>query len=142
VEERERVLAALAAAGVRAEAFGPLEGDAADGLPLAPEDGAAAAGAAPRAGAGAGTLELSMGMSGDFELALECGSTNVRVGSSIFGAREYAGSKAAAAASEAAAKAAEDAAAAEEEAAKAAAAAAAAGGAGAAAAGGAGTGAP
>ncbi|CAN4083751.1 unnamed protein product [Withania somnifera] len=33
--------------------------------------------------------ELSMGMSGDFELAVEMGSTNVRVGSSIFGAREY-----------------------------------------------------
>lgn len=33
-------------------------------------------------------LELSMGMSGDFELAIEHGSTNVRVGSSIFGARE------------------------------------------------------
>jgi pyridoxal phosphate enzyme (YggS family) len=34
------------------------------------------------------TLELSMGMSGDFELATEMGSTNVRVGSAIFGARE------------------------------------------------------
>ncbi|KAK4360913.1 hypothetical protein RND71_019865 [Anisodus tanguticus] len=34
--------------------------------------------------------ELSMGMSGDFELAVEMGSTNVRVGSTIFGAREYA----------------------------------------------------
>ncbi|XWS12870.1 hypothetical protein CRYUN_Cryun37aG0127600 [Craigia yunnanensis] len=33
--------------------------------------------------------ELSMGMSGDFELAIEMGSTNVRVGSTIFGAREY-----------------------------------------------------
>ncbi|KAK4347609.1 hypothetical protein RND71_033948 [Anisodus tanguticus] len=33
--------------------------------------------------------ELSMGMSGDFELAVEMGSTNVRVGSTIFGAREY-----------------------------------------------------
>nr|GMC89808.1 proline synthase co-transcribed bacterial homolog protein-like [Ipomoea batatas] len=32
--------------------------------------------------------ELSMGMSGDFELAIEMGSTNVRVGSTIFGARE------------------------------------------------------
>jgi len=35
------------------------------------------------------TLELSMGMSGDFEQAIEMGSTNVRVGSTIFGAREY-----------------------------------------------------
>ncbi|XP_077250929.1 uncharacterized protein LOC143890221 [Tasmannia lanceolata] len=33
--------------------------------------------------------ELSMGMSGDFEKAIEMGSTNVRVGSTIFGAREY-----------------------------------------------------
>ena len=32
-------------------------------------------------------LELSMGMSGDFELAVELGSTNVRVGSTVFGAR-------------------------------------------------------
>ncbi|KAJ2697744.1 hypothetical protein H4R19_005641 [Coemansia spiralis] len=32
-------------------------------------------------------LELSMGMSGDFEHALELGATNVRVGSSIFGSR-------------------------------------------------------
>ncbi|KAJ1732217.1 hypothetical protein LPJ61_002150 [Coemansia biformis] len=32
-------------------------------------------------------LELSMGMSGDFEHALELGATSVRVGSSIFGAR-------------------------------------------------------
>ncbi|KAK6133367.1 hypothetical protein DH2020_032877 [Rehmannia glutinosa] len=31
--------------------------------------------------------ELSMGMSGDFELAIEMGSTNVRIGSTIFGAR-------------------------------------------------------
>ncbi|KAI9108557.1 hypothetical protein K1719_020441 [Acacia pycnantha] len=33
--------------------------------------------------------ELSMGMSGDFELAIEMGSTNVRIGSIIFGPREY-----------------------------------------------------
>ncbi|EIA08421.1 YggS family pyridoxal phosphate-dependent enzyme [Flavobacterium frigoris] len=30
---------------------------------------------------------LSMGMSGDFKLAIECGSTMVRIGSSIFGTR-------------------------------------------------------
>ncbi len=30
---------------------------------------------------------LSMGMSGDYELAIECGSTMVRIGSSIFGMR-------------------------------------------------------
>ena len=33
---------------------------------------------------------ISMGMSGDFPLAIDCGSTMVRVGSSIFGARNYA----------------------------------------------------
>lgn len=32
---------------------------------------------------------LSMGMSGDYQLAVECGSTMVRVGSMIFGARDY-----------------------------------------------------
>lgn len=32
---------------------------------------------------------LSMGMSDDYALAVECGSTMVRVGSSIFGVREY-----------------------------------------------------
>ena len=35
------------------------------------------------------SLELSMGMSGDFEEAIARGSTSVRVGSTIFGAREY-----------------------------------------------------
>jgi len=34
-------------------------------------------------------LELSMGMSKDYKEAILMGSTNVRVGSSIFGAREY-----------------------------------------------------
>lgn len=34
-------------------------------------------------------LYLSMGMSGDFETAIECGSNMVRVGSAIFGARDY-----------------------------------------------------
>ncbi|RYR28157.1 hypothetical protein Ahy_B01g052273 isoform B [Arachis hypogaea] len=33
--------------------------------------------------------ELSMGMSSDFELAIEMGSTNVRIGSTIFGPRDY-----------------------------------------------------
>ena len=32
---------------------------------------------------------LSMGMSGDFETAIACGATHVRVGSAIFGARNY-----------------------------------------------------
>ena len=30
---------------------------------------------------------ISMGMSGDYQLAIECGSTMVRIGSSIFGSR-------------------------------------------------------
>ncbi|KAM9312867.1 pyridoxal phosphate homeostasis protein [Gastrophryne carolinensis] len=34
-------------------------------------------------------VELSMGMSSDFEHAIEVGSTNIRVGSTIFGERVY-----------------------------------------------------
>ena len=33
--------------------------------------------------------QLSMGMSGDFQIAIEEGATMVRVGSSIFGSRNY-----------------------------------------------------
>ena len=33
--------------------------------------------------------ELSMGMSGDYEVAIEEGSSIVRIGSSIFGERNY-----------------------------------------------------
>ena len=33
--------------------------------------------------------ELSMGMSGDLERAVECGSTIIRVGTFLFGARDY-----------------------------------------------------
>eukprot|EP00656_Telonema_subtile_P034203 TRINITY_DN38325_c0_g1_i1.p1 TRINITY_DN38325_c0_g1~~TRINITY_DN38325_c0_g1_i1.p1 ORF type:complete len:167 (-),score=60.63 TRINITY_DN38325_c0_g1_i1:3-503(-) len=40
--------------------------------------------------------ELSMGMSGDYETAVQYGSTNIRVGSSIFGARDYGAAPAAA----------------------------------------------
>lgn len=36
-----------------------------------------------------GLTGLSMGMSGDFELALEYGATHIRVGSAIFGDRDY-----------------------------------------------------
>lgn len=32
---------------------------------------------------------ISMGMSGDYKLAINCGSTMIRIGSSIFGARNY-----------------------------------------------------
>ena len=38
-------------------------------------------------------IELSMGMSNDFEEAIKMGSTNIRVGSSIFGARNYGPTK-------------------------------------------------
>jgi hypothetical protein len=44
---------------------------------------------AARLGLEPATLELSMGMSGDFEAAVKAGSTSVRVGSSIFGERDY-----------------------------------------------------
>ncbi|MEX6506100.1 YggS family pyridoxal phosphate-dependent enzyme [Jiella sp. M17.18] len=37
----------------------------------------------------AGLEKLSMGMSGDFETAIAFGATSVRVGSAIFGARDY-----------------------------------------------------
>jgi len=33
--------------------------------------------------------ELSMGMSGDYEIAIEEGSTEVRIGTAIFGERHY-----------------------------------------------------
>jgi pyridoxal phosphate enzyme (YggS family) len=45
------------------------------------------AGADPQA-----LAELSMGMSHDFEVAVEEGATMVRIGSAVFGARDYAGS--------------------------------------------------
>ena len=37
-----------------------------------------------------GLTGLSMGMSSDFEAAIAAGATHVRVGSAIFGARNYA----------------------------------------------------
>ena len=33
---------------------------------------------------------LSIGMSGDYAIAMECGATHVRIGSAVFGARNYA----------------------------------------------------
>jgi uncharacterized pyridoxal phosphate-containing UPF0001 family protein len=36
---------------------------------------------------------LSMGMSGDYQLAISCGSTMVRIGSSIFGTRNQKNEK-------------------------------------------------
>ncbi len=32
---------------------------------------------------------LSMGMSGDFETAIECGATHIRLGTILFGKRDY-----------------------------------------------------
>ena len=37
-----------------------------------------------------GLAGLSIGMSGDYETAVELGATCVRVGSALFGARDYA----------------------------------------------------
>jgi len=37
----------------------------------------------------AGLAKLSMGMSGDYPVAIAQGATSVRVGSAIFGARDY-----------------------------------------------------
>lgn len=42
---------------------------------------------------GAPLTELSMGMSGDFEIAIEEGATSVRVGSLLFGPRNYSKKK-------------------------------------------------
>jgi pyridoxal phosphate enzyme, yggS family len=39
--------------------------------------------------AGVAADVLSMGMSGDMELAVACGATHVRIGSAIFGRRDY-----------------------------------------------------
>jgi len=36
-----------------------------------------------------GNLGLSMGMSGDYELAIKSGATAIRIGSALFGARDY-----------------------------------------------------
>ena len=36
-----------------------------------------------------GITELSLGMTGDMQEAIQCGSTEIRIGTAIFGAREY-----------------------------------------------------
>ena len=38
-------------------------------------------------------IQLSMGMTGDYEVAIEEGATYVRVGTGIFGERDYSSSK-------------------------------------------------
>jgi pyridoxal phosphate enzyme (YggS family) len=37
--------------------------------------------------------QISMGMSGDYKIAVDCGSTIVRIGSTIFGERDYSQSQ-------------------------------------------------
>jgi len=59
--------------------------------PGPPEVARAAFRTTARLGAELGLAELSMGMSGDFEVALEEGSTMVRVGQVLFGPRPGAG---------------------------------------------------
>ena len=60
-----------------------------DGLESFNRLAACRAAAAAALGVRPSALALSMGMSGDFEEAISRGSTSVRVGSSIFGARDY-----------------------------------------------------
>ena len=48
---------------------------------------AAAIAAKVAAAAGIEKPEISMGMTGDYEIAIDCGSTMVRIGTAIFGAR-------------------------------------------------------
>jgi pyridoxal phosphate enzyme (YggS family) len=57
-------------------AIGPLEGDTADAFALARETFARVGG-----------TTLSLGMSGDWEAAIHAGSTMIRIGTGIFGAR-------------------------------------------------------
>jgi uncharacterized pyridoxal phosphate-containing UPF0001 family protein len=56
-------------------------------IPPAAEDGAPHFALLAKLARDQGLCNLSMGMSGDFELAVKFGATHVRVGSAIFGAR-------------------------------------------------------
>lgn len=73
-------------AQVRAENL-PLEGLMC--IPPADENPAPHFAALAAMAARNGLTGLSMGMSGDFEAAIAAGATHVRVGSAIFGARDY-----------------------------------------------------
>lgn len=73
-------------AQVRAENL-PLEGLMC--IPPAEEDPAPYFAALAAMAARNGLTGLSMGMSGDFEAAIAAGATHVRVGSAIFGNRDY-----------------------------------------------------
>jgi PLP dependent protein len=66
----------------------PLEGLMC--IPPADDDAAPHFAFLAKLGRDHGLSQLSMGMSGDFELAVKFSATHVRVGSAIFGARSYA----------------------------------------------------
>jgi pyridoxal phosphate enzyme (YggS family) len=90
-EPQKAGVAPLEADAFVAACRGPL-GLAVEGLMCIPPDGeppaphfALLAGIAARNG----LAELSMGMSGDFEIAIRHGATSVRVGSALFGARAH-----------------------------------------------------
>lgn len=57
-------------------------------IPPAGQDGAPHFGFLQKLARDNGLDQLSMGMSGDFEMAIRFGATHVRVGTAIFGARE------------------------------------------------------
>jgi uncharacterized pyridoxal phosphate-containing UPF0001 family protein len=57
------------------------------GIPPVTEDAAPHFAFLAKLAADNGLDQLSMGMSGDFELAVKFGATHVRVGSAIFGSR-------------------------------------------------------
>jgi hypothetical protein len=80
--ERLRALGALRVRGVMTMA--PLD---AEERVLREVFGGARAALAVLRGAGHDAMELSMGMSGDFEVAVEEGATMVRLGTILFGAR-------------------------------------------------------
>jgi hypothetical protein len=65
----------------------PGDTDCLDSLSKCRDEVASALGVEPK------ELGLSMGMSNDYEVAIAKGSTNVRVGSTIFGARDYSDKK-------------------------------------------------
>ncbi len=81
-------LAAVEGVSVRGlMAIPPRREDPADAAPFFRELAALAAEGRRR---GLALTELSMGMSHDFEVAIACGATIVRVGTAIFGARDRA----------------------------------------------------
>lgn len=85
------VKAAMALPGIRARGLmtmPPLDGDAESARPYFAELRRLREAVVAKTGV-VGFDELSMGMSGDFEVAVQEGATMVRIGTAIFGAREY-----------------------------------------------------